>query len=192
MVGPLVETETLVATETLEETETWETTEILEVTETWVATETLEEMAETLVATTEILETTGIWEAEATGTMAVETSKVEVGAVVAAEACRPKEAVTGLREDRTGTGLKEASTAKEEAATRAETRDLAATKVVMMITTKEATRVLETTTSMMILTTEMATSTMEVSKGMVTRLLDHCKPTSFHPITSLGSISHRL
>merc|ERR1719317_1607405 len=132
--------------------------------------------------------------------MAVETSKVEAGAGEGAEACRPKEAATGLREDRTGTGLKEASTAKEEAATRAETRDsartiirdLAATKVVMMITTKEATRVLVTTTSMMILTAEMATSTMEVSKGMVTRLLDHCKPTSFHPITSLGSISHRL
>merc|ERR1719457_316774 len=90
---------------------------------TWVATETLEAMAETLVATTETLETTGILEAEATGTMAVETSKVEAGAVVAAEACRPKEAETGLREDRTGTGLKEVSTAKEETATRAETRD---------------------------------------------------------------------
>merc|ERR1719320_1200098 len=87
MEGTLVETETLVATETLEETETWETTE------------TLEAMAETLVAATEILETTGIWEAEATGTMAVETSKVEAGAVVVAEACRPKEAETGLRED---------------------------------------------------------------------------------------------
>merc|ERR1719489_285962 len=163
-----VETEILVATEILEVTETWETIEISVVTETWVETETLVAMAGTLVATTEI------WEAEATETTAVETFKEEA-VVVAAEACKPREAAIGL---------KEASTAKAETTTR--TKDLTktrvaikdlATKAVMMITSLEATRVLETTT-MMILTMVTATSTTEVSKGMVTRLLDHCKPTS--------------